>query len=374
MPGKQDEEEALFQPMAKNRRSHHQKCQPMSIMGLIILTALLTCAEFHLNEQQLNHRQNLVMLETDEMALTEPRPLPCTAPAVFAFLTGYGLSILVAGSACFGACCAGQFGCLALQAAILDLMIIYPLNLTLWILYRVLTPFRYLWRHFLTWFVVPYVSLFHMHPSFQESDLGKFVLAVPFFFKDVGMGDMYDKPEKAVRLDMRKLVGKVIPNITKCVPDAILTNTLFRLMLGFAMFPLAWWLCDEMYCVPMTTVNEPPKETLEELKREGVEPIDNELNNASEPKDLDVTFVFPKCRFLVEARKTYGDTVLGNKVCRRVCRLMVEEITGKMIGHQWKVEPNMKTMRCTFSITTSSFDPSAESSGNCACSSPALEW
>jgi hypothetical protein len=307
-------------------------------------------------------------------------PVPCSSPGVlFAFVTGYGLSVLVAGAACFSACCAGQCGCLALQAAILDIMIIYPLNVTLWILFRVLTPLRFIWRHFLTWFVVPYVSLFHMHPSFMESDLGKFVLAVPFFFRDVGMGDMYDKPEKDVRVDMRKLVGKLIPNITNCVPDAILTNTLFRLMLGFAMFPVAWWLCDEMYCVPMSTTSEPPNQPVSELAAEGVDPLEDDQKEKenSAKSDLDVTFVFPKCKFLVDARKTYGDRVQGNKVCRRVCRLMVEEITGKMLGHQWKVEPNLKTMRCTFSITTAPFDPNQQSPSTddgCSCSKPELDW
>src|SRR5690606_35796586 len=115
------------------------------------------------------------------------------------FFTGYSLSLLIGGTACLTACCAGQFGCLALQAAVLDLMIVFPLNFALWVLYWVLTPLRYVWRHLLTWFVVPFVSIFHMHPSFKESGLDKFVLAVPFAFRLLGMGNIYDTTEHHVR-------------------------------------------------------------------------------------------------------------------------------------------------------------------------------
>ena len=172
------------------------------------------------------------------------------------FFTGYSLSLLIGGTACLTACCAGQFGCLALQAAVLDLMIVFPLNFALWVLYWVFTPLRYVWRHLLTWFVVPFVSIFHMHPSFKESGLDKFVLAVPFAFRLLGMGNIYDTTEHHVRIEMRRIMQHYFPRIStsnKCcrssISDAMLTNTLFRLMIGFAMFPLAWWLCDEMYCV-----------------------------------------------------------------------------------------------------------------------------
>lgn len=257
----------------------------------------------------------------------------------------------------------------------LDVFIVIPLNVTLWGMYKVLRPARYLWRHLLTWFVVPYVSLFHIFPKFKEADLTKFVLAVPFAFDAVGMKDMYTAEDEKVRLDMRKVMGKFMPKITKWVPDVILTNTLFRTMLGFALFPIGWWLCDEMYCVPFTfrTLND--FTTVDgEVPTNRVVKQDS-MNPPQEPSDLNVTFVFPKCKFLLEARRTFNDEDKGNKVCTRVCRLMIEEMTGKMLGHQWHVEPNLKTARCTFSITTSAFKPDVGKSVSKCCSSHLdLEW
>ena len=373
--------------IANTRRAHHRECHPLAVaIGFLVLVASLFVTVSIVHGAS---KHPYPEAELENVVL----PLPCLPFSPLAVISTYGLSVLLAGSACLVSCCAGQFGCFALQAGMLDLAIVFPLNVTLWALFRVLTPLRYLWRHLLCWFIIPFASIFHMRPRFFKADLKKFVLAVPFAFRDVGMGNIYDAPESKVREEMRALMQKIFPRITeRFVPDAILCNTLFRLMLGFAMFPLAWWLCDEMYCVPMSSLETTTKQhqdnkvsidleqnsSLDEEEEDEDDIQDSPTLDKHGSKDLDVTFVFPKCRFLMEAREVYGDRAQGNKVCRRVCRLLIEELTGQTLGHQWKVKPNLRTMRCTFTITTAPFDPphreENDAGGGCGCSDPRLEW
>jgi hypothetical protein len=64
-------------------------------------------------------------------------------------------------------------------------------------------------------------------------------------------------------------------------------------------------MVDEMYCIPFS---KPVDVETDDAPEEGRDP------SSDNKKDLDVTFVFPKCKFLVEARKVYQDKVAGDRV------------------------------------------------------------
>ena len=128
-------------------------------------------------------------------------------------------------------------------------------------------------------------------------------------------------------------------------------------------------------------VSEDVEESDRQVKEEALE------ESGKKNKALEVTFVFPRCKFLVDARATYGDRHQGNRVCRRVCRLMIEEMTGRLTNHSWDVKPNLATKRCTFTITTKPWNPeviprdaeegpasSRGDAGGCGCDDKSLEW
>jgi hypothetical protein len=219
-------------PLLKRHRirAHHRSCSPFWFHFLVLLAGGLA-ALAHYYPEKLTQGSRL-MLDGEEI---------CSLPELLlTVLTSYGVGRIVSGGACFTACCAGQFGCLALQATVLDLFIVHPLNLTLYVLYRVLTPLRIAWCHLVTYLLVPFVSIFHTHPSFKDSTIDKFILALPIAFRWMGMGDIYVGGEGHVRREWRRVIRALFPRLN--VPDAIITNTLFRLLLGFVLFPLAWYV------------------------------------------------------------------------------------------------------------------------------------
>ena len=235
-------------------RDHHAQCSPVATVYL--LGALLAFGGlFALGSETEDGHETLANGSCHYLV---------------ALIASYGVSTLVAACACITSCCAGQCGFVALQVAILDIMIVYPLNFTLRVLFYVLTPVRIALQHVLTWLSVPFVSIFHLHPSLKDATLDKLIRAVPFAFAAIGLQDFMDAPEEQVRPRVRQVIQSVLPRLTKWFPDAMLTNSIVRIAIGFMMTPLAWWLCDEMQMIPLSQTNDP-----QSANKRGVRPGDD---------------------------------------------------------------------------------------------------
>eukprot|EP01065_Artemidia_motanka_P035331 TRINITY_DN43251_c0_g1_i1.p1 TRINITY_DN43251_c0_g1~~TRINITY_DN43251_c0_g1_i1.p1 ORF type:complete len:346 (+),score=144.23 TRINITY_DN43251_c0_g1_i1:80-1039(+) len=241
----------------------------------------------------------------------------------------------------------GKMKLFRLQAAVTNLTVIIPANVLTTLAYFILTPLRLLWVQFETMLFTRVISIFTLKPSFWSANYNQLLDAFPLGYKvvldlakdKVPTDEILDMPagseeaRDAIRAAAESpLLSAARAEIAKLLPSSVVQSFLFNV--GFVILAqplLVWWLCGPAY-LPFVSASSPDS---------------SERGNA-------VHLQLPKCKFLVEARKKYGDEK-GWTACNNECMLGMEELFAGdhgLLDGRWEVRPDKETAACTFCMFT----------------------